>query len=284
MRVPLSLILLTLLVMPASSSRAQTGVAHFSKDGLSFDYPEGWTLEDKSKDEIRHLVIKRPDGSVILMVVAQRDPLQDYTQLHASRDAITRPYVANIARMLNAEVSSDSGMQCMPVGESLAVGRRMAGRLGQEPSTGEVYAVAKEHLLIHLFYVRQDKDEASGAAAWKTLTDTLKVEPASNASRVAAGGAQVFSGGVLDTKVLKKPAPSYPAEAMQAGAQGTVLVQIVVDEKGDVVSARAASGHPTLRRAGEDAARRAKFAPTMLCDKPVRLAGVITYNFVVATR
>ena len=276
----LFILLATLARVPASAG-AQGGVEHFSKGGLSFDYPTGWTLEDRSKDEVQHFVIRRPGSSVLLMVVAQRDPAQDVTLLHAGRGAITRPYVANIARLLSTEVPDAPVIECLPVGESLAVGYRMAGRLGQEQGTGEVYAVAKGPQLIHLFYVREDKDEAAGASALKTLADTLKVEPAGNASPGAADASRLVMGGVLNGKALKKPNPSYPADARYARAQGTVTVQIVVDEKGDVISAKAVSGHSMLRPAGEAAARRAKFTPTMLCGKPLRVTGVITYNFVM---
>jgi protein TonB len=58
-------------------------------------------------------------------------------------------------------------------------------------------------------------------------------------------------------------------------------VQITVDENGDVVEARAVSGHTLLHAAAADAARRAKFSPTLLCGKPVKVTGVITYNFVL---
>lgn len=90
----------------------------------------------------------------------------------------------------------------------------------------------------------------------------------------------VIAGGVLNGKAVSKPAPPYPQVAKAAGAHGTVTVQVIVDEKGEVVSAKAVSGHPLLRQAAEQAARRARFAPTILSGKPVKVSGVLTYNFV----
>jgi outer membrane biosynthesis protein TonB len=52
-----------------------------------------------------------------------------------------------------------------------------------------------------------------------------------------------------------------------------------VDEKGSVTSARAVSGHPLLRPAAEAAARRARFSPTLLSGRPVKVRGVLTYDF-----
>jgi protein TonB len=58
-------------------------------------------------------------------------------------------------------------------------------------------------------------------------------------------------------------------------------VEIAVDESGNVASARAVSGHMLLRGASEEAARKAKFEPTTLCGRPVKVSGLITYGFVL---
>ncbi|MBA2526096.1 MAG: TonB family protein [Pyrinomonadaceae bacterium] len=90
---------------------------------------------------------------------------------------------------------------------------------------------------------------------------------------------KTVSGGVLNGKALSLPKPAYPPIAKQAQASGKVVVQVVVDEKGNVVSARAVSGHPLLQAASVAAARGAKFSPTKRNGKPVKVTGVITYNF-----
>ena len=82
-------------------------------------------------------------------------------------------------------------------------------------------------------------------------------------------------------KVVDLPKPAYPELAKRAGIQGPVNVQILVDETGKVVSAQAVKGSAMLTRAAEDAARRARFTPTKLGDQPVKVQGVITYNFVL---
>jgi protein TonB len=91
----------------------------------------------------------------------------------------------------------------------------------------------------------------------------------------------VVSGGVLNGKAISKPQPAYPPIAKAARASGTVTVQILVDESGRVVSASAVSGHPLLQQAAVAAARNARFSPTLLSGQPVKVSGVITYNFVL---
>lgn len=89
-----------------------------------------------------------------------------------------------------------------------------------------------------------------------------------------------ISGGVLNGKAISLPQPAYPAIARAAHASGTVTVQVLLDEEGKVVTATAVSGHPLLRSAAVAAARQAKFSPTKLSGQPVKVSGVIVYNFV----
>jgi protein TonB len=58
-------------------------------------------------------------------------------------------------------------------------------------------------------------------------------------------------------------------------------VQILIDEQGRVISAKATSGNPLLQGAAVQAAYRALFTPTILSGKPVKVTGSITYNFVL---
>ena len=88
-----------------------------------------------------------------------------------------------------------------------------------------------------------------------------------------------ISGGVLNGKAIYLPKPLYPPNARNARASGVVTVEVMLSEEGKVLSARAVSGNPFLRQSAVDAARQARFTPTILSGKPVQVAGVITYNF-----
>jgi protein TonB len=91
---------------------------------------------------------------------------------------------------------------------------------------------------------------------------------------------KTISGGVLNGKAISLPKPAYPAAARAVRASGAVQVQVLIDETGRVVSASAAGGHPLLQAAAVAAARGARFSPTLLSGQPVKVSGIITYNFV----
>ncbi|HYW73210.1 MAG TPA: TonB family protein [Pyrinomonadaceae bacterium] len=89
-----------------------------------------------------------------------------------------------------------------------------------------------------------------------------------------------IEGGVLNGKAVSLPPPEYPDIAKSAHASGSVQVKILIDESGSVVGAEAVSGHPLLRAAAVSAAREARFTTTRLEGEPVKVSGVLVYNFV----
>jgi TonB family protein len=276
------LIFVILFAMPAAPQAPQDGVRHFSKDGVAFDYPAGWTLMDTGDPQVQRIILRRAGASNIIMVFAQRELITTAAQLYGSRATVTMPYVENIAHKLGLDHAPPTDeAQCVDVGGRYAVGFRMSGQLDGEPTRAEVYTIVLGQRLIHLVHLRADKDEAAGVAPWKSLLGTLKVDAPAQPSPEADKIEQIVAGGVLNGKAIKKPQPEYPPYAKSARAQGTVAVQIVIDEKGDVSSAQAVSGHQLLHGASADAAKRAKFTPTTLCGRPVKVGGVITYNFVL---
>ncbi len=78
----------------------------------------------------------------------------------------------------------------------------------------------------------------------------------------------------LNEDATRLPKPVYPKAAKAVRASGEVKVEVEVDEKGNVTSATSVSGHPLLRQAAEQAAKRAKFKPST-----EKVNGVIVYNF-----
>ena len=99
------------------------------------------------------------------------------------------------------------------------------------------------------------------------------------AQPVMRGPLKPISGGILNGKALSLPTPAYPDAAKRMRLTGTVEVEVVIDINGKVISAKAVKGPSFLAVAAEQAARLAKFTPTLLSGQPVKVSGIITYNF-----
>jgi TonB family protein len=109
---------------------------------------------------------------------------------------------------------------------------------------------------------------------------TLKVtEIGENDEPEPSGIAKPVDVGSLNGKAVSLPKPAYPAEAKRLKVSGPVTVRVVVDENGNVTSAKAIDGPAPLREPAEAAARNAKFAPTTENGITVKVTGTLTYNF-----
>ena len=93
---------------------------------------------------------------------------------------------------------------------------------------------------------------------------------------------QVVRKDVINSEAISLPKPIYSEIAKRLRIQGSVRVQVLVDEQGRVVSAKALSGSPFLIPEAQKAALQARFSPTLLGGQPVKVSGLITYNFVLS--
>ena len=91
----------------------------------------------------------------------------------------------------------------------------------------------------------------------------------------------IKSMGVITGLATYLPKPVYTEMAKRARAQGSVSIQVLIDETGRVISAKALGGSPFLTGEAQKAAMQARFNPTLLSNKPVKVSGTITYNFVL---
>ena len=219
-----------------------------------------------------------PDPSLELLTLVAPVPMQQQEEAKPKQDepkpAKNEPQIAMrqeisvIAPVVKSNEVAKETTKEVPRAKSLgiAVGDRDVGDANAVTATAPVGVVG-----------------AGGGGGGGTAAPVVKpdVDDAPPAPTPPPRPKTVVSGGVLNGKAISKPQPAYPAIAKAARAQGTVTVQILVDESGRVVSASAVNGHPLLQQAAVAAARQARFSPTLLSGQPVKVSGVITYNFVL---
>ena len=261
----------------AQSTGSETN--HFTADRISFDYPAGFSVSDESTKETQQWLITRKGSSVQLTIVAPRRMVLK-KELPAASENFKEPLVKQAALKLGSNTNSPQ-----PAPFQTQVGTKQAEgvRLRSARRTGEVIWLRWNFRLIGLTLVRSDADESVGAQLWQTVSSSLRVE--APVLVVMKEGEEPppdnkIEGGVLNGKALELPKPAYPLIARAAHASGAVIVQVLIDEEGNVVSAHAIEGHPLLQAAAVNAARQARFSPVLLEGEPVRVAGVIQYNFV----
>ena len=107
-----------------------------------------------------------------------------------------------------------------------------------------------------------------------------KMPEKETASASATPAAQkIVNVGALNSLAIKLALPVYTSFERQRNIQGLVTVQVTLDEKGKVVSAKATAGPLMLRLSSEEAARNSKFKPVIVGNQAVKATGFINYNF-----
>jgi len=90
-----------------------------------------------------------------------------------------------------------------------------------------------------------------------------------------------IAGNVVEAQRRRDVAPVYPDLARQAGVQGEVRLDVVIDKQGRVSSIRVISGHPLLIPAALDAVKQWEYKPTLLNGQPVEVATEVSVPFVL---
>lgn len=277
----LSAIVLVALSVLMANAQVRTGeTKHFEKDGLAFDYPAGWRLTDNSTPDEQSLTLAR-EGSTSQIVINKNDRLVSSCDFQAENEKIANALAAKVAKQIKAPSPLTTSRVKTQVGASEFEGVQLHGVLNHKPVTGDIYSARLNRQFVSLVYLRNDQDKEA-RSVWETIRTTLTVSHGNITLMGAVPGESTGSitGGVLNGRALKLGRPEYPAVARMAHASGTVEVQVLIDEEGNVVAAHPISGHPLLQSVSVKAAKGSKFSPTRLCGEPVRVNGVIQYNFV----
>ena len=112
------------------------------------------------------------------------------------------------------------------------------------------------------------------AAAESSPAPVPLVAPAS----ASASEPQLITTGSLSGRETKRVTPIYPSTAKARGVFGTVRVFAIVDENGKIW-VNNSEGPMLLRQAAEEAAKSWTFPPSIVNNKPVRLAGYLDFEF-----
>jgi len=132
-------------------------------------------------------------------------------------------------------------------------------------------------------YVDEGRYEEAEAMLMRALTavrDARRVATQPAVQFQPGGGEPVRVGGnIAEPRKLRDVRPEYPEIAQAAKVQGIVILEVVIDEAGDVTDAKVLRSIPLLDQAALDAVKQWRYTPTMLNGTPVPVIMTVTVNF-----
>ena len=157
---------------------------HFTKDGLSFDYPDGWTISDESNADAQQLTLSRPDSDVLIKFFVHRGKVNSPDKLAQAKAKIIDPYLSYTEKQfVGMGAKPERAAATTKIGGVDAEGVRITAILDREPGEAGIYWATVGERLVVLTLFGPDKAIKKGAPTWDAVRNSLKIEaPASKAT------------------------------------------------------------------------------------------------------
>jgi hypothetical protein len=167
-----------LLLLAFAAFAQDSNATHYEKDGLSFDYPAGWKLDDKSTGQMQFLELTKDD--VVIRLRSPREFLKTPDKEAHAKKIFQEQYVSNFA-----DTFQQQGMQpkrsvvTTQIGGGDAEGIRLRVLNGGESGGLDSYDRIISERLVHLSIIGSEKEMARDAPAWDLIRNSLKIAAAS---------------------------------------------------------------------------------------------------------
>lgn len=293
--------------------RVLRSITTYDPKGLKIDsvaYPlEGSTLPGKeqyqydTKGNIVQMILRGNDGAILTKenyeyefdelgnwkkmtssVAVYEDGKVDYEPIEVTYRTITYYYGQAVDKLAASAPKAHAGAPGTPAAARVATPTSLRksvapAKIVREEVSSPPAVIEKKVATDEPPTTVPDK-KVAGEESPSTVSDkkTAPEQPAA-ATPDAAVSVNYVTEEVLKSAAINLPKPEYPSAARLARAGGKVEVHIIVDEKGEVATARSMSGNPLLTDAAETAARKATFSRAKLSSEPGRVYGVINYDF-----
>jgi len=174
-----SLAAIVLLAVWSMSALAQTPPAdgkQLSKDGLSFNYPNGWTLVDASNADAQNFNIGRADSEAQMRVFVFRTPVTTPERLAEAKKVLIDPYVASTMRQFEQMgAKPQKSPAATEIAKVASEGVRIAASLEGVPGAAEIYWGVVGNRLVVLTQLGPDRALKQASPAWDAIRNSIAI-------------------------------------------------------------------------------------------------------------
>ena len=170
-----AIVLTALMVRPHDNPQANS--VHFEKEGLSFDYPNGWTIADQSNSDAQQLVLSNANTDAQITVFVHRGRIDTPEKLAQARKAFIDPYVkAFNDRFVGLGAKPESTPATSEVGGAAAEGVRIRASLGGDAAEASIFWAPLNGRVVVLTFFRPDDQNKQTMPAYDMVRNGIKVE------------------------------------------------------------------------------------------------------------
>jgi len=174
-----SLAAIALLALWSMSVLAQTPAAdgkQLTKDGLSFNYPNGWTLVDESNADAQNFNIGRADSEAQMRVFVFRTPVTTPERLAEAKKVLIDPYVASTMRQFEQMgAKPQKSPAATEIAKVASEGVRIAASLEGVPGAAEIYWGVVGNRLVVLTQLGPDRALKQASPVWDAIRNSIAI-------------------------------------------------------------------------------------------------------------
>ncbi len=167
-----------LISLSVVAAQPQGDAKHFTKEGLVFDYANGWSIADESNSDAQQLTLNRSGSDAQIRIFAHRGKVDSPEKLAQAKKAFIDPYVKSVTNtFVQMGAKPESAPASSEIGGAAAEGVRVKASLSGEPGEADIYWVTLNNRVVVLTFFGPDKALKQATSAWDTIRTTLKIEP-----------------------------------------------------------------------------------------------------------
>jgi hypothetical protein len=147
----------------------------YTKDGLSFDYPAEWTLQEGVNEDAQQLTLGKANTDVQISVFVHKGRITP-EKLPDAKKAFIDPYIAGTERQfVQMGAKPEQSPEASEIGGVKADGVKVSASLGGESGAAKIYWALVGQRVVVLTFFGPDKQLTQQAAAWDLVRNSLKV-------------------------------------------------------------------------------------------------------------
>lgn len=165
-----------LLFFVTASSQGDT--KHFAKDGLTFDYANGWNIADESNSDAQQLTLNRADSDAQIRIFVHRGRVDTPEKLAQAKKAFIDPYIKSVSdTFVQMGAKPESKPASMQIGGAQAEGVQLRASLSGEAGEATIYWLPLGNRVVVLTLFGPDTALKRAAPTWEVIRNSIKVEP-----------------------------------------------------------------------------------------------------------
>ena len=174
MKVLVVILILAAIVFAQTATDAQ----NFSKNGLSFTYPKGWTIQEVPDDDAQDLVLSKANSDVQIKVFVHKGRITP-EKLPSAKKAFIDPYItANVKQFEQMNARPKMSPDTAEIGGVAAEGVNITASIGGETGAAKIYWAIVGQRVVVMTLFGPDRDIQQSASAWDLVRTSLKIEEA----------------------------------------------------------------------------------------------------------